>query len=81
MSKKPVIKKISHDEIADITDKDTCIYYLSYNEEMTQIVLSVNAGRSITPEEYLDALAHFIDDVSEFPENLFVDTPDNEHLN
>ena len=81
MSKRPKIKKIT--DISEATvNQDECIYYLQYNEEMTQIMLTVQAQRAISPEEYMLALQSFINDVHEHPHNLFVEDAvgDNEEL-
>jgi hypothetical protein len=77
MSKKPTIKKITKDE-APVPEGDECVYYLSYNEDMTQIMLSVSAARPITPEEYMMALTAFVNDVEQYPDKLFVEDFDFE---
>lgn len=77
MSKKPTIKKITQNEVKD-PQGDECIYYLSYSDDMTQIMLSVHAGRSITPEEYIQSLVAFVNDVEMNPESLFVEDVDVE---
>jgi hypothetical protein len=69
---KPKIKQISHIDEAD-DDPDTCIFYLSYNEDMTQVMLTVQTKRPLTPDEYLDSVADFLNNVSESPEQLFVE--------
>lgn len=66
------IKKIaSIHEVDD--DEDALTFYLQYNEDMTQIMLTVNAKKPITPEEYINAVSEFINEVSEHPQNLFVE--------
>lgn len=77
MSSRPKIKKIT-DKTQD--NEDECIYYLQYNEEMTQIMLTIQAQREITPEEYMMALQCFINDVHEHPQNLFVEDGGDESL-
>ncbi len=70
---KPKIKKITSKEEAELNDDDMCVYYLQFDENMTQIMLTISAQRSISPEEYMLALQSFVNDCSEFPENLFVE--------
>jgi len=71
---KPKIREIKN--ISDIGDED-CVFYMQFNAEMTQIMLTVTTKVPITPEEYLEALAEFVNEVSEHPQNLFVETVDN----
>jgi hypothetical protein len=73
---KPKIKRITRDnEVVEPEHEDQCVYHITYNENMTQIMLSISAGRSMTPEEYLMALVSFINDIENNPENLFVEEP------
>ena len=75
---KPTVKKITKNQLDEATDDaDTCVYYLNYNEDKTQITLMVSAKRPINPHEYMDALASFVNDVSESPDSLFVEDVDN----
>lgn len=75
MSDRPKIKKITN---TDEATSDECIYYLQYNPEMTQIMLTIQAQREMTPEEYMLALAAFVDDASEHPHKLFVEDVDGD---
>lgn len=69
---KPKIKQIRNiNEVPD--DEDACTFFLQYEPEMMQIMLTITTKRSITPEEYIDALAAFVNEVSEHPQNLFVE--------
>ena len=75
---KPTIKKIT--SVEEAQEEDQCIFYLSYNEDLTQVSLGMTTKRPISPEEYLEALSDFINNASEFPDNLFVEDVDNEHM-
>lgn len=73
---KPKIKEIkSINEVPD--DEDGCVFYIQYDENLTQIMLTISAKRSMTPEEYVTALTEFVNEVAEFPGNLFVESVDN----
>lgn len=72
MSDKPTIKKITHIDQVEVGE-DECVYFLQYDKEMTQIMLTVKGARPITPQEYMQALITFVNDASEFPEKLFVE--------
>lgn len=71
---KPKIKEIKN--MSEASDAD-CIFYLQYNPEMTQIMVTMTTKQAVTPEEFIDALAGFVNEVSEHPHNLFVETIDN----
>jgi hypothetical protein len=78
---KPKIKRITRDnEVVEPEHEDQCVYHITYNEEMTQVMLSISAGRSMTPEEYIMALVAFINDVENNADDLFVEDayPDND---
>lgn len=75
---KPKIKQISKIEQADLDDPDNCLFYIQYNDELTQIMLTVQAKYSMTPQEYMLALSEFVNEASENPDNLFVETVDFE---
>lgn len=70
---KPKIKQISKIEQADLDDPDNCLFYIQYNENLTQIMLTIQCKNSMTPEEYMLALAEFVNETSENPGNLFVE--------
>ena len=76
---RPKIKQITNIAQAE-DDEDTCVFYLQYNPEMTSIMLTINAKREMKPEEYIELLADFVDNCTESPENLFVETVDNESV-
>ena len=59
-------------------DPDACAILISYDRDMKSIVLTVKANRPLTPEEYFDSVAEFLNDVSENPEKLFVESIDFE---
>ena len=69
---KPKIKQISKIEDANLDDPDNCLFFIQYDENLTQIMLTVQCKNSMTPEEYMLALAEFVNDASENPGNLFV---------
>jgi hypothetical protein len=75
------IKKISSMNEVDPDDEDAITFFLQYNESMTQIMVTLNTKRAMTPEEYINALSDFVNEVSEHPANLFVeDMPDDTGL-
>lgn len=75
--KKPTLKKIINDKPEIEEDHpDACVYYISYNEDLSQIMLSIQANRPMTPEEYMLALADFVETTKEEPEALFVEEVD-----
>jgi hypothetical protein len=75
------IKKISSMNEVDPNDEDAITFFLQYNESMTQIMVTLNTKRAMTPEEYIQALSDFVNEVSEFPANLFIeDCPDDSGL-
>jgi hypothetical protein len=75
---KPKIKQISKIEEADLDNPDNCLFYISYNDDMTQIMLTIQSKTAIMPQEYMAALAEFVNEASENPDNLFVETLDFE---
>jgi hypothetical protein len=66
-------KKILSKDDIDAGDNEV-IFYLSYNEDMTEIVLMAKCKTPMTPVEYMETLAQFVDDASEFPDKLFVES-------
>jgi hypothetical protein len=75
---KPKIKQISKIEEADLDNPDNCLFYIQYDEHLTQIMLTVQSKHPISPEEYMAALAEFVNEASENPQNLFVEEPFHE---
>jgi hypothetical protein len=71
---KPEIKRIRNIEEAD-DDEDACVFYIQYDKDCTQIMLTIQSKRSMTPEEYIEAVSEFVNNVTENPESLFVDDP------
>jgi hypothetical protein len=71
-------KQIKRLEDFHDNDPDSCAILISYNKEMTEIVLTVKSNRALNPEEYFDSVAEFLNEVSEKPETLFVEDIDNE---
>ena len=53
------------------------VFYLHYSECMTEIMLGVITKQAVTPEQYIQALADFVNEVSEHPQNLFVEPVDH----
>ena len=70
---KPKIKQISKIEEADLDNEDNCLFYIQYDNSMTQIMLTIQSKRPFTPEEYMMALGDFLNQASENPDNLFVE--------
>lgn len=67
------VKKImKKDEFLE-TDDNEVVFYLTYNDDMTEIVLMAKCKTPMMPTEYLDTLAQFINDASVNPDNLFVE--------
>lgn len=66
-------KKIKKIDDFDDDNPDGCLFLLGYNEEMTEIILTLKANRPITPVEYFDSLNDFCNNVSENPDKLFVE--------
>jgi hypothetical protein len=72
--KKPTLKKITNDMIGlEADEPDACVFYLQYDENMTQIMLTIQANRPMTPEEYLHAVTDFVETIKENPAALFVE--------
>ena len=79
MSERPKIKKIvNKDDLID-DDPDMCTYYLQYNEDLSQVMLTISAQRAMTPEEYMLSLQAFINDCSDSPEQMFVEDAVGSH--
>jgi hypothetical protein len=75
------IKKITKVEDIEFSDEDEVAFFLQYEPEMTQVMLTVVSQKSMTPHDVMDAIASFVNDASEFPDTLFVESIDsNEHL-
>lgn len=78
---KPKIKQIINEAEFDENDEDACLFYLSYDEDMRQIMLTVKSNVPMTPELYFEALADFLNNIESNPGNLFVENVDlGEHL-
>ena len=69
MSKFKEIKHIH--EMGD--DPDSALFSISYNEDMTEIILTLKSNESVTPQEYFNTIADFLNMVNEHPESLFVE--------
>ena len=74
---RPKIKQIKSVAELDNENDDEVLYYLQYSEDMTDIMLGIRSKQPLTPEEYVAALASFVDELSEHPQNLFVETVDH----
>lgn len=70
------IKKVTKVQDIEFEDPDEVAYFLQYEPEMTQVMLTVVSQRQMTPEEYMQALVSFVNDASEFPDTLFVESID-----
>ena len=67
------IKKICRkDEIENPPD-DEIVFYLTFDPDLTEIVLMAKCSSKMTPKEYMDALNQFVNDASEFPDRLFIE--------
>lgn len=47
----------------DISDDDYVIYYLVRSHDFKQVMLTIDSTRAVNPEEFLQALQCFIDDI------------------
>ena len=74
---KPKLKKIINDA-HDIEEDhpDACVYYIQYDPDMSQIMLTIKSNRPMTPEEYVLAVADFAETIKEDPAHLFVEEVD-----
>jgi hypothetical protein len=67
------VKKILNKE-DELAGDNEVVFYLSYNDDMTEIVLMAKCKSAMTPNEYIETLIQFVDDASEFPDKLFVES-------
>lgn len=74
MSRFKQIKKVDD---FDNDNPDACMFLISYTEDMKDITLTLKANRPMTPEEYFESLCDFVNNISENPANLFVESVDN----
>lgn len=73
---KPKIKQIVNEAEFDENDPDACLWYLTHDENMTQVMLTIKTNKPITPEEYLHTLADFLNQIELDPDGLFVEDAD-----
>jgi hypothetical protein len=59
-------------------DPDACFFSIDSNKDMTEITLRLRSNTSVTPEEYFNTLAEFLNTVSENPESIFVESPNED---
>jgi hypothetical protein len=52
---------------------DEVAYILEYNEDQTNVRLTLISGRQISGEDFLQALNAYVEDFIERPESLFLD--------
>ena len=66
-------KQIKSIKDFDTDNEDECLFYITYDKDLTEIVLTLNANRPLTPVEYIESLSEFMNKISETPDDLFVE--------
>lgn len=70
--------KNSKDIIKIEPEEGEAMFMVSFDEDMKSIMVVIKSNEPMTPTDFVDAMAAFVDDVSEFPEKLFVEAADIE---
>ena len=66
-------KQIKSIKDFDTDNEDECLFYITYDKDLTEIVLTLKANRPLTPVEYIESLNEFMNKISETPDDLFVE--------
>lgn len=53
--------------------EDEVAYILEFNEDQTNLRLTLISGRPVSGEEFLQALSAYIEDFTDSPQDLFSD--------
>jgi hypothetical protein len=51
---------------------------IKYDDDMRRVDLSIITKKSMTPDDFMDYLIEFVDNVNEFPQRLFVESNEDD---